>query len=212
MKARFLTALVIGSAFVACKDDTAVYPGGTPGAGVTMALSRSAFTLRQADTGSIAAQILDSAGNLASGAPTIASCNASVVAVASGTAPNGWSGLATVTATGIGQTCITVTSGSLVDTALVDVGPYALTITGPAAGTAGQTYVYHVTATDPAGAAASSQTFVRTWSGSSANFAPVSKSGTADSVSVKSNGTKGTFRVQVASPNGATGFLSVVIN
>lgn len=212
MKSRVLIASAAVVAILAgCKDDTAVFPGGTPGVAAALAISQSAFTFRQADTASIAGQVTDSAGNPVAGSASIASCDASIVTVTDGTAPAGWNALATITAAGVGHSCITVTAGSLVDTALVDVGPYTLAITGPAAGTTNQTYVYHVTGLTSAGATVSAP-FVRAWSTSSSNFKAASVSGVGDSVLVSSNATKGTFRVIVSALGGATGFLSVTIN
>jgi hypothetical protein len=225
MKSKFLIASVAGAALLgACKDDTAVYAGGTVGAPVALAITQSAFVFRQNDTGSIGAQLTDSAGNLASGAATITSCDPTIVAVTAGTAATGWAGLAAVKAVGVGHSCIITTSGSFADTTLVDVGPYALTINGPAAAKSGVggsndpnpgkvPYVYKVVATDSLGNVISAPYF-RTWTttGTQSTFAPTSKNGVADSATLISQGgtTSGT-RVTVTAIGGATATFTVAV-
>ncbi len=153
---RAIAAAAMVFVFAGCGDEDLIFAGGTAGPAVAIDLTTSLFELRAGETVTIGMQGRDAAGNaVTASTPTIASGDASVVTAAAGAANDNFAATATVTATGMGETIITVTLGSLSETLTARVGPGSMLITGPDTVGSGNDGQFAITALDINGAAAS---------------------------------------------------------
>jgi hypothetical protein len=94
---------------MACTDKTPTHAGGDPGIPALLESTRYAFVLPAGGTAEFAVQVRDSGRNILEGeSVTATSCNTGVATVASGTSPDRFNALFTVTGVAPGTTCIFV--------------------------------------------------------------------------------------------------------
>jgi hypothetical protein len=109
-----------------------------------------------------------------------------------------------ITGAGLGETCLTVSAGGLVDTVEVITGPAGLVVSGPDTVGSGEQVQYSLTAVDASGGALTGSTTYDWVSSSTARF------GVDETGLVSGRGT-GTATIRVRAPGGADATKSIVI-
>jgi hypothetical protein len=208
---RQLTALIVGGVALAaavqgCSEEAALYLGGPPGPIADLQVSSSKLILAMGESAVIGASGFDAVGNATADVASFTSCDGSVAGVSA--AAEGYAGFttaATVQASGLGNSCVVVQAGGLVDTVLVSFGPVRMAVTGPDTIASGTEGAFTVTPLDAAGEPISG-TAAWEWKSSSTALLSIDiASGVAKGKS------PGTAAARIFAPGGADAFKNVVI-